>query len=309
MTEIKKILCPVDLSDNSLATIDMASTLAKANQAELVFMYIEPQWLPQQSMLAGEYFEATITEDKEALFSLKPADESIGYDHVFVHGNPGPEIVREGKSCDLIIMSTHGYSGISRFLMGSVAEYVVRHATCPVMTIKSGTLKVAKKPEEAPAKKFVTDVMRHVKPIRRSDDIADVVSELDQADQTAAPVIDELGNCIGILTKTDIVKYRELQERFEKHDESVIEEMFETDKYGQRRTPNLDFVKVHRHMSSPVITIANTQSCEQAQETFANNPTIHHLIVVDESSKPIGILETGDVAAGQGNSQSMSSGR
>jgi nucleotide-binding universal stress UspA family protein len=56
-------------------------------------------------------------------------------------GSPGPAIVETAKAvqADLIVMGTHGRSGLMRVLMGSVAEYVLRHALCPVLTIKPTT--------------------------------------------------------------------------------------------------------------------------------------------------------------------------
>lgn len=55
-------------------------------------------------------------------------------------GAPGPAIVQSahGWNADMIVMGTHGRTGLSRLLMGSVAEHVVRHASCPVLTIKLG---------------------------------------------------------------------------------------------------------------------------------------------------------------------------
>jgi nucleotide-binding universal stress UspA family protein len=56
-------------------------------------------------------------------------------------GTPGAAIVTAARdsNADLIVMGTHGRTGISRLLLGSVAEYVLRHAQCPVLTIKPGT--------------------------------------------------------------------------------------------------------------------------------------------------------------------------
>ncbi len=300
MNGIERILCPVDLSDNSLAAIELATSLAKHYDAVLVFIYVAPQWLPDESMLGTEYIEAVIADDKKSLEQLRPAQESIRFEHQFSQGNPGPQIVRAAEDCDLIVMSTHGQSGVLRLLMGSVAEYVIRHASCPVLTVKNpkAKLNAANKPESKVARqRFATEAMHHVNPIQGFEKITDVVAELDRANQTAAPVVDERGKCIGILTTTDIARYRELQKRYEEHDESVIDEIFETDKYGQRRATNLDFDQVRRHMTSPVITVSNQDSCRQARELFAKNPTIHHLVVLDAEEHPIGLLDTKDVGS------------
>ena len=59
-------------------------------------------------------------------------------DTIFAEGDAGPEIVRiaEELNTDLLVVGTHGYTGWNRFSLGSVAEYIVRHAPCAVLTIK-----------------------------------------------------------------------------------------------------------------------------------------------------------------------------
>lgn len=295
MPEFKKILCPVDLSDNSLAVIDLATAIAKKSDAKLVFLFVAPQWLPEEAMYGAEYIRATVEEDKKLFQELRPSDDSVAFEHEFVHGNPSPEIVNAAKSCDLVVMSTHGRSGILRMLMGSVAQYVMRHATCPVVSYRnSRTAKETKKQERQP-QHFVTDVMHQVQAIHGFEKMEKVIAELSQAKETAAPVVNEMGACTGILTNSDINKYHELQERFANRDETVIDEIFETDEFGQRRAGNCDFDQVHRHMTSPVITISNKESCQKAQELFDQNKEIHHLVVIDERDHPVGILVSRDL--------------
>ncbi len=296
MPEFKKILCPVDLSENSLAVIDLATSLAKKYQAKLVFLYVAPQWLPEEAMYGGEYIRATVAEDKKIFHELVPTDETVNYEHLFVYGNPSPEIVSAAKSCDLVVMSTHGRTGILRMLMGSVAQYVMRHATCPVISYRnSSSTKTTSKQERLP-RHFVTEVMHQVQPIHGFDKMEKVIAELERAQETGAPVVNEMGACIGILTKSDIDKYRELQERYEKRDETVIDEIFETDEFGQRRAGNCDFDQVHRHMTSPAVTVSNKGSCQKARELFSQHKQIHHLVVVDEREQPVGMLASRDLA-------------
>ena len=72
------------------------------------------------------------------LEKIKPSDPKVQFVHTMVTGDPATEIVRVAKDegVDLIVMSTHGRSGLTRVLMGSVAELVVRRASCPVLTFK-----------------------------------------------------------------------------------------------------------------------------------------------------------------------------
>ncbi len=295
MNSVEKILCPVDLSENSQAAIELASALARVHKAQLVFLYVEPQPLPQENMLGSDYVAALVTDDKQRLKVLEPTAPDVRFDHMFACGNPGPEIVRIAESFDMVVLSTHGHSGLTRILMGSVAEYVVRHASCPVVTIKVPKIKRGEDSKPPGQEQFVTESMNQVRPVQVTDEIAKVVAELEQARETAAPVIDDDGHTIGILTRTDIDKYHSMLERYEKHDPSVIPEMFETDEFGQRRVINLDFDQVRRHMTSPAITISNRETIDKARQVFQQNPAIHHLVVIDQSDRPVGILNAHSV--------------
>lgn len=290
METVKSILCPVDLSDNSQAAIQMASSLARQFDARLYFLFVAPPPLPQENMLGSDYATTLMADEKQQLGELQPAVADVPFEHVFACGNPGPEIVRHAADHDLLVMSTHGHTGLTRLLMGSVAEYVVRHASCPVLTVKVPEIKRGSDEHSAQFEQFVTESMNQVNPVQVTDEIAKVVAELDLARETAAPVIDDAGQTIGILTRTDIDKYHHLLDRYEKHDASVIPEMFQTDEFGQRRVDNLDFDQVRRHMTSPAITISNRETLDQARELLQRNPSIHHLVVVDENDFPVGIL-------------------
>lgn len=297
MTQINSVLCPIDLSDNSLATIELATELAKQRDAKLVFIHVAPQWLPEDAMVSSQYIRETVEEDKSAFLKIRPTDSSVEFEHQFVNGNPGPEIVRATMNHSLVVMNSHGRSGLMRLLMGSVAQYVMRHAHCPVISFKTSGSKriVPSQNTEAAEKHFVTDRMHHVSPIHGFSKMENVIAELSLAKETGAPVINEMGSCVGILTESDIKKYRDVQQRFANRDESVVDEVFEVDEFGQRRAGSFDFDQVHRHMTSPVITISNTASCAKAVELFSSNHQIHHLVVVDERDCPVGILASRDL--------------
>ena len=72
------------------------------------------------------------------LEKVRPHDPTVKCVHRMETGDPAAEIVRvaDEEGVDLIVMSTHGRTGLTRMLMGSVAELVVRRASCPVMTFK-----------------------------------------------------------------------------------------------------------------------------------------------------------------------------
>ena len=81
------------------------------------------------------------------LKNVCPHDSDISFEHRLVMGDPASEIVRVAKEehPELIVLGTHGRTGLSRILMGSVAEAVVRHAPCPVLIYRQDTDKLSPK--------------------------------------------------------------------------------------------------------------------------------------------------------------------
>ena len=90
----------------------------------------------------GELYMAADETDREelrrSLVQVVPLDESIHFEHKLLVGDPATAIVEtaEKEDADMIVLGTHGRTGLTRLLMGSVAEAVVRRANCPVLTIK-----------------------------------------------------------------------------------------------------------------------------------------------------------------------------
>lgn len=141
----KKILCPVDFSDNSQEAMRVAVDLARTSPATLVLVHV---WRPQQWMTDyGMQWpnDAVIEEQKVEdgkLAACKTEAQRLGAGEVSVklaRGEPWDEIVAlasEDPTIDLIVMGTHGRTGLRRAMIGSVAERVVRHAPCTVMVIR-----------------------------------------------------------------------------------------------------------------------------------------------------------------------------
>jgi nucleotide-binding universal stress UspA family protein len=83
-------------------------------------------------------FEEARAYWQDQLESIRPIDPRISVRHVLLEGDPADEIVRFGRDAcvDLIVMGTHGRTGLERLLMGSVAEKVLRDAACSVLVVK-----------------------------------------------------------------------------------------------------------------------------------------------------------------------------
>ncbi len=133
----KRILCPVDFSEYSDAANQYSTLFAKASGATIVYFHV---WIPDAPY--GSYVHLDVTKeqlaDKERLEQIKPTDPNVKAEYVIEFGDPAQCVVDYAKDheIDLIIMPTHGRTGISRALMGSVTEAVVRRAECPVLAIK-----------------------------------------------------------------------------------------------------------------------------------------------------------------------------
>lgn len=134
-----KILFPTDLSRLGDAALPLATMIARDRRAELIILHV--QELPR-TYAPGEWtffpLEPDLEAIKQMLDEVKPTDPKVPYTHRMVEGDPATEImcVAKDEGVEMIVMSTHGRTGLPRVLMGSVAEAVVRRAPCPVVTFK-----------------------------------------------------------------------------------------------------------------------------------------------------------------------------
>ncbi len=147
LDEWKKICCPVDFSESSRAALRVAASLARRHGAELLLFHAYPlpgYTLPEGSVLPSSHMLQDLASQTEAqLERWKRETESLGAPRVAVAqavGEPAAEIVEFARSSgtDLLVIGTHGRTGLRHAILGSVAERVVRNAGCPVLTIRSG---------------------------------------------------------------------------------------------------------------------------------------------------------------------------
>jgi nucleotide-binding universal stress UspA family protein len=144
MVTIDRILHPTDFSDNSKHSLDYACTLSERFEAELHLLYVVPDAMvvlapPVSSFLPKGYAEDVKQSAESKLAGILNEKQAQNLKHVckVVEGSAFLEILRyaNDKEIDMIVMGTHGYSGLMHLLMGSVAENVVRKALCPVLTV------------------------------------------------------------------------------------------------------------------------------------------------------------------------------
>lgn len=147
MIKLKRILFPTDFSSNSKTAENYACELADHFQAELHILYVL-QDMTLYSPDPGSLLMMPATSLDEARESAERALEKVpgagraagsGITRVTRPGSPFVEIVRYAREAniDLIVLGTHGRTGLKHVLLGSVAENVVRTANCPVLTIRS----------------------------------------------------------------------------------------------------------------------------------------------------------------------------
>jgi len=142
-----KILYPTDFSTTGQTALEMATSLARDRGATLIIMHVEE---PPMAYGGGELYYGIEEPDREELkrmlADVVPTDPAVPCEHRLMIGSPATAIIElaEREEAELIVMATHGRTGLLRVLMGSVAEEVVRKAKCPVLTVKPASAVAAK---------------------------------------------------------------------------------------------------------------------------------------------------------------------
>jgi nucleotide-binding universal stress UspA family protein len=142
---VQRIVCPIDFSDASAAAERQAASLAGALGAEVLLLHVATETPLYRETLGTpgvrQVFEAQRAWVSDTLAARVQALAGTGVRarSVVKLGVPWQEIVQTAidEKADMIVMGTQGRTGLDRLLIGSVAERVVRHAPCPVMTVRA----------------------------------------------------------------------------------------------------------------------------------------------------------------------------
>ncbi len=136
--QIKRILVPLDLSPASLAGLDYAVDLAGPYAAEIVLLFVvEPlYYAPDFGLMVEE--QRRFANEEFARLQPRLVQRGAKFRILIQQGTPYQVITEEAArlAIDLIVMATHGRTGLPHLLLGSVAERVVRTAQCPVLTVR-----------------------------------------------------------------------------------------------------------------------------------------------------------------------------
>jgi universal stress protein A len=152
MQPFKTILCPIDFSEHSKAALAFALSTNLAENAKVELLYVLPQINYYDLTFTGNIVlspgvDDVLAKEKEAAeagcsalqaaLQAEHPNKTFAYE-ILEYGEPGQSIIKAAEThhAELIVLGSHGRKGFDRLLMGSVAEYVLRHAKCPVMVYK-----------------------------------------------------------------------------------------------------------------------------------------------------------------------------
>jgi nucleotide-binding universal stress UspA family protein len=145
MLPFKKILCPTDFSEAAFLALKRAEEMARHFAAELIVAHVIPPLPGPHSFpdpQAPLNFDVPLFQQELAIKAEQMLKDLVSHHKVETRnlvttGEAAPEILRiaQQEHADLIVIASHGLTGWRRLVFGSVAEKVVRQATCPVLTI------------------------------------------------------------------------------------------------------------------------------------------------------------------------------
>ncbi len=139
---LKRILVTTDFSNESKKAFPYAVALARRFDASLVLLTVVPAHLPMGLGQIGSVYEEKrlLAEAHEQMPQFRQAefDPELHVETLVLNGGPAHEICRTAAtlSVDLIVMATHGRTGLRHLVLGSMTEHVVRHSPCPVLAVR-----------------------------------------------------------------------------------------------------------------------------------------------------------------------------
>lgn len=148
MINLKKILCPIDYSDDSKEALKYAISFAMKDEARLYLLHVIDMRTFEDELdviRTKQIKNEIIKQHKLRLLDYIPKGErnNIKIEALVVEGIPFSDIigVSKRKKIDMIVMGSHGRTGIAHIMLGSVAEKVARKAPCPVLIVKHSSRK------------------------------------------------------------------------------------------------------------------------------------------------------------------------
>ncbi len=255
----RRILTPIDFDDNSMAALDAAAQIARECDGTVLLMHVVPLIVPPTGMpvYVDLYKGQEETAQQKLRETARKRLEGVKHETATRVGDPAGTILKSARKlgADVIVMSTHGRKGFSRFFLGSVAEIVVREAPCPVLTVRRG------EPDREQVARWMTTNPVTATP---KDTLAVVEDRMHEGGFRCVPVLDN-GKLVGIVTDRDI----------------------------RSHTGYLDKTEARIAMSEALVTVTPTTPVQEAARILVERK-IGALPVVEEGQL-VGVLTTTDV--------------
>jgi len=290
---LDRILVPLDGSMLAERALDLANDLAPEHgtlllvRAELPVQEVVPQ---SEGMVLFENLQDTAAATSAAETYLKEIGET--------RARPGTTVLASvvvddaadtilkaahDQQASLIVMSTHGLTGTSRFFIGSVADRIIRHAEVPVMLVSARALAA-----NIVGHRTIRDLMtRDLTTVGADEPLIVAVRKLLRRRVSGAPVVDASGALVGVLSEADLVEWQgHLAETL------VEEETLDPSEYVRR----LATETVKSVMTAPATTVPETALLSEAIELFKDRG-LRRLPVVNDG-KLVGIVTRADVLRG-----------
>jgi nucleotide-binding universal stress UspA family protein len=133
------ILCPTDFAPPAAVAFELACSLARDQRARVVVLHVMPPPAMYGEAVVPPLDNEQREEMRDRLHAVQPADPAVDVEYRLEEGDPAVVIgdTADRLGCDLIVMGTHGRSGLGRLFLGSVAEKVLRESNRPVLTVKA----------------------------------------------------------------------------------------------------------------------------------------------------------------------------
>lgn len=194
----KRILSPIDFDENSLAALELAAQIARQNDGTVIVFHVVPLIAAAAAMPV--YVDAYRGQEETAQDKLQQIAAKrlpgLKYELLTHLGEPAGAIVRTARraAADVIVMATHGRSGFSRVVLGSIAEMVLRESPCPVLCVRHG----------APGRNLVARWMSSSPVVAGPNQLLSTIQErMHDGGYRCAPVVED-GQLVGIVTDRDV---------------------------------------------------------------------------------------------------------
>ncbi len=255
----RRIMCPIDFDENSLAALGTAAEMARNADGTVFALHVVPMVVQPVGMPV--YVDIYKSQEETAWARLREAARrhlaGVKYELLVEMGDPAGTILRAQKKVapEVLVMATHGRKGFSRFFLGSVAEIVLREATCPVLTIRATV---------SDRHMVGTWMTRDPVTVAPEDKLSLVEGRMREGGFRSIPVVKD-SQLLGIITDRDV----------------------------RRHTGFLDHTEVRQAMTEDLITVTPSTSVREAARLMRERK-IGGLPVVEEG-KLVGIITTSDV--------------